>query len=475
MIKKDNYPKINGLPALILLLFSNLVVGELEANNLRLNTGASFSSVTASNIAWDIDQNGQADALTDGLLLLRYLFGFRGETLINGAVGFGATLTTAIQIEANLREMSAVEGDIDGNGSVDALTDGLLLLRYLFGFRGDTLTNGAIGANATRSSNAAIEAYLQQPLQIVVEQGDLAAILNAIDYGNAGDNIWVEPTTSQVSIFRTVMSEFLNANFNEAHALAEGIGYEVVRFINTVTSSTAFHYLLREKIQPGNAGFIGGGTYVYNLRGENAVFQVPHPRADSNTAVQGIASYFIANPSLLLLSGTRRDSSTAQSPCSGSFFASDVAHNNATLFHEAHRVASDANSQTVFIEFHGFGTSSRANLQSASQCNTTNNNLINLSEGINYVSSLTEDSLMQRLRSEVERRGTVAVCLFGNQSTSLGGTTNVSGRFTNGSIDSPCTNSASISSRRFVHLEQSFDVRLSHRQLIAEAIRDALN
>src|SRR5579862_8157061 len=50
--------------------------------------------------------------------------------------------------------------DVDGNGTVDALTDGLILLRYLFGLRGPSLTAGAIGVGATRDE-AQIEAYIQ--------------------------------------------------------------------------------------------------------------------------------------------------------------------------------------------------------------------------------------------------------------------------------------------------------------------------
>jgi hypothetical protein len=41
--------------------------------------------------------------------------------------------------------------DFDGNGSIDALTDGLLVLRAMFGLTGAAATNGVIGANATRS------------------------------------------------------------------------------------------------------------------------------------------------------------------------------------------------------------------------------------------------------------------------------------------------------------------------------------
>jgi hypothetical protein len=52
--------------------------------------------------------------------------------------------------------------DIDGDGTPAALTDGLLVLRYLFGFTGATLTSGVVNTNGcTRCDAAAIEPYLQ--------------------------------------------------------------------------------------------------------------------------------------------------------------------------------------------------------------------------------------------------------------------------------------------------------------------------
>jgi hypothetical protein len=44
---------------------------------------------------------------------------------------------------------------------VDALIDGLLLLRYMFGFTGATLVNGAVDlVGCTRCTAGAIETYL---------------------------------------------------------------------------------------------------------------------------------------------------------------------------------------------------------------------------------------------------------------------------------------------------------------------------
>ncbi len=45
--------------------------------------------------------------------------------------------------------------DVDGNGEKEALTDGLLLIRYLFGFRNDSLIANAIGIRANTSSSTA--------------------------------------------------------------------------------------------------------------------------------------------------------------------------------------------------------------------------------------------------------------------------------------------------------------------------------
>jgi hypothetical protein len=51
--------------------------------------------------------------------------------------------------------------DIDGNNELGALTDGLLVLRFLFGFTGSALTGGAVAPNCTRCDAAAILPYLQ--------------------------------------------------------------------------------------------------------------------------------------------------------------------------------------------------------------------------------------------------------------------------------------------------------------------------
>jgi hypothetical protein len=51
---------------------------------------------------FDLDKNGTIDALTDGLIMLRYGFGLRGESLIEAATAPDAKRTTAEEIEAHI-------------------------------------------------------------------------------------------------------------------------------------------------------------------------------------------------------------------------------------------------------------------------------------------------------------------------------------------------------------------------------------
>ena len=97
----------------------------------------------------DLDGNGSADALTDGLMILRYLFNIRSESLTQGAISTSAIYTSHEEIISRITSMGDYL-DIDSNGSIDALTDGLMILRYLFNMKTIELIQGAIGSGSTR-------------------------------------------------------------------------------------------------------------------------------------------------------------------------------------------------------------------------------------------------------------------------------------------------------------------------------------
>ena len=122
------------------------------------------SAVYGQTPSWDIDGDGNADALTDGMLTLRYGFGIRGENLTSNALSQLSTMSIS-EIEDRLSDASTI-ADIDGNGSFDALTDGLIILRYLFGVTGDNLVENTVAFNATRNSPFEIIQYIEQHLPI---------------------------------------------------------------------------------------------------------------------------------------------------------------------------------------------------------------------------------------------------------------------------------------------------------------------
>ena len=119
----------------------SFIQGAAEA---QVSQQSATESPEGTTFSLDVDGNGNTSALTDGILSLRYLFGFEGQTLTSGALGQGAGRGEAAQITNFLNEAGSAL-DVDGNGNTSALTDGILLVRYLFGFEGQALTQGAIG------------------------------------------------------------------------------------------------------------------------------------------------------------------------------------------------------------------------------------------------------------------------------------------------------------------------------------------
>jgi hypothetical protein len=115
--------------------------------------------------SFDVDENLEAQPLTDGLLVIRHLFGFSGDSLTSGAVSGDASRDGSDVIASYLTDADS-QLDIDGDGESKPLTDGLLLIRYLFGFSGDSLISGAIGSGAERDTAEEVEAYIEERVPV---------------------------------------------------------------------------------------------------------------------------------------------------------------------------------------------------------------------------------------------------------------------------------------------------------------------
>ncbi|SVB23300.1 uncharacterized protein METZ01_LOCUS176154, partial [marine metagenome] len=144
------------------------------------------TSTNASTFTLDIDDDGQIEALTDGLLILRHLFGFSGDSLTDGALGQDASRTDSTTVAAYLAD-NELQLDIDDDGQIDALTDGLLVLRNLFGFAGASLVGGAVGTDARRTDFEGVVAYIN-----TIKDSDNDGYLDSVDAFPFNDGEWFD-------------------------------------------------------------------------------------------------------------------------------------------------------------------------------------------------------------------------------------------------------------------------------------------
>jgi hypothetical protein len=112
----------------------------------------------------DVDGNGTSELGTDGVLLIRYMFGYRGNDLIDSAIGSGnPSRDTAALIEAYLAKAGDCGVyDVDKSGTPTLGEDGVMILRYMFGYRGDDLIEGSVNEYCERCEAFEIEEYIQK-------------------------------------------------------------------------------------------------------------------------------------------------------------------------------------------------------------------------------------------------------------------------------------------------------------------------
>lgn len=106
-----------------------------------------YASATCS---LNVDGSLATHVLSDGVLVLRYLLGLRGAALTTGALGPNPT-RTGQALEDHLASLNL---DADGDGQALAMTDGLLILRAMLGLTGTALTQGATNASHPNVRNA---------------------------------------------------------------------------------------------------------------------------------------------------------------------------------------------------------------------------------------------------------------------------------------------------------------------------------
>ncbi len=137
------------------LVYDDLISGTNSGAFAYVDDGKAAASCESEGFSWDIDHNSEVNALGDGLLAIRHLFGFTDDALVNGAIEASSQRSAPTEITSYLASHPAAM-DIDGDGAQKPLTDGLLAIRYFFGFTDDALITNAIASSATRKTSDAI-------------------------------------------------------------------------------------------------------------------------------------------------------------------------------------------------------------------------------------------------------------------------------------------------------------------------------
>lgn len=137
-------------------------VTSLTSGTIQASTIISFSAAMVPVCSFDIDGDGAPYATTDGVLIVRYLLGLSGPALINGAFNPAGSFANITDIGTRLNVLRDNNWlDLNGNGVALADSDGLMLLRAMFGLTGTAVTNGALGGSpGSRNDWPAIKDYL---------------------------------------------------------------------------------------------------------------------------------------------------------------------------------------------------------------------------------------------------------------------------------------------------------------------------
>lgn len=129
------------------------------------NCGPYFAGVSCNA---DADGDDKADA-SDALWVVRQLLGLTPPA-VTSSTSFnscslrnnGLSLAGFVNTQATATGPGgAIPYDIDGDGQVSALTDGLMLLRVSLGLSGSAVVTGATAAGAPRTTWAQIQPYLR--------------------------------------------------------------------------------------------------------------------------------------------------------------------------------------------------------------------------------------------------------------------------------------------------------------------------
>ena len=181
---------------------------------------------------------------------------------------------------------------------------------------------------------------------IPLESGDFVAEVTRLKdlVFESGSGLYVAPSVQEQTDFRAVADALWAGDTAGAQALAAGLGYEVVEFVDNVSGSA--YYGLREVLTNG-VQTKGWGSYFVNPSFEaDALVEVPHVLWDTNSWDIGAKSFRDARARGFLMAGAHRNANGKNT--------ADVAHIDESIFHHVHESWIGGSSATDAWQIHGF-------------------------------------------------------------------------------------------------------------------------
>ncbi len=307
--------------------------------------------------------------------------------------------------------------------------------------------------------------------------------------------LWHERSDAELIIFMQAITALYSGNYQQAANKADDIGFQVIRYTDTSNGksfSGKIYYLLQDTAVNWNAETLyPEGIFIFDPAASYPVIvQIPHPRFDSKTNLQGIGIFLEGNISGFFLAGVHRRNYPVLTSCknaaSSDYRKSDGAHNIEHTFQAAHVATQDYWGDNIYyLQLHGFGSSSYNTL--ANQCYPNTNDtrpddpqiseddgwLINISDtwratGDPMVDEPPNGSFVYAISDAFDATGLVKTCVYNRDTSALGGTVNTQARYTNGVSnnrnDTPhvCSDSGGfgvVHTDHFIHVEQSYYLR----------------
>lgn len=116
-------------------------------------------SIPTTACSVDINEDGLVDIAGDGSFILKSLFGL-ARSADYASLGHVCARQSFAGAQSKIAAATSnLDWDVDGDGEVHPLTDGLLILRMMLGIWGDALAHGAISPTATRREGNQIANY----------------------------------------------------------------------------------------------------------------------------------------------------------------------------------------------------------------------------------------------------------------------------------------------------------------------------